>query len=508
MKVLIADDEKRIRIGLSKSIDWKNLGIQNILLAEDGLSALTLCEKEHPEIVITDIRMPGLNGLDLAKAASEKYSAKKVIILSGYSEFEYAQKAIRIGVEEYLLKPVKIEELSALLSKSVEQIKLQMQTADESRQKKILASLESNLEKPLSLEEIKGLVYPERMKIPSEVSIVIINRDVIYGGNRKDVTIEWAKILDDHETLLWEIEDGVVFLEEIETREDREQYHSKLRNWFREKNLLNVEKEYSMGVSERGFVKDIKALYPQAVDALKHRMYLGPGMCLFYEQVPLVAECVHPYLHLNKAAIKECVEIIQTDLLKKQIELHFIYLKQKKCVDVNTVSELCVAIKNVVFEVMKEKGVDIEGILSRNQELFQKQLEFTSIESYEAWISDYCFLLLHGFRDICGKKYSTIISKTVDYINQHYMEDITLILIADEVKKSTSYFCSVFKKEMGVNFNEYLNQVRIRRAKELLKEPDVVIYEVAEKTGFHDYKYFTKVFKKICGCSPSEYIKN
>lgn len=508
MKVLIADDEKRIRTGIRKSIEWDKLGIQDVYMAEDGISALKICEKEHPEIIITDIRMPGLNGLELAKAASEKYGTKKVIMLSGYSEFEYAQKAIRIGVEEYLLKPVKIDELTELLSGSVEKIKMEMLRDGEARQKKIATLLGENSDILLSLENLKILIYPERVKVPSEVVVVIISRDEIYGCNRDDETIDWTKMLDEKETILWEMEDGIVFLEEIESRQERGQYQSKLLNRFRDINLQNTDKQkFSIGGSERGFIKEIKELYRQAEDALKHRMYLGTGICLFYGQLPIVEETIHPFLHFNKAAIKESVSIIQTDRLKNQIAEQFAYLEQNKCMDQNMVSELCVVIKNVVFEAMKEKGVDIKGILDSNQELFQKQMEFTCLDSYKAWITDYCFLLLRGLEDLNGKKYSTIISKTVDFINQHYMEDITLLRIADEVKKSTSYFSSVFKKEMGINFNEYLNQVRVRKAKELLREPDVVIYEVADKTGFHDYKYFTKVFKKICGCSPSDYIK-
>ena len=165
-------------------------------------------------------------------------------------------------------------------------------------------------------------------------------------------------------------------------------------------------------------------------------------------------------------------------------------------------------IKNVVFDVMREKGVDIAGILDSNQELFQSQMEYTSLDGYEAWICDYCDLLLRGLKDLSGKCYSAVISKAVDYMNQHYGEDITLKSLAEKVNKSASYFSCIFKKEMGVNFNEYLNQVRIKNAMEMLRLPDVVIYEVAEKTGFHDYKYFTKVFRKLCGCSPTEYINH
>ena len=131
MKALIVDDEMHIRNGLQKSVKWRELGIEQIFTAEDGREALAVCLKEKPEILITDIRMPGMDGLTLAQAAIDKAKVKKVVILSGFSEFEYAKTAIRLGVVDYLLKPVKLEELSVLLKRMVEEIRL------ESRQKEL-----------------------------------------------------------------------------------------------------------------------------------------------------------------------------------------------------------------------------------------------------------------------------------------------------------------------------------------------------------------------------------
>ena len=119
MKILIADDERHIRNGLGSNIDWKFLGIDTVFTAEDGVAAERICSEHRPEIIISDIRMPGIDGLELAERAIEGYGARKVILLSGYSEFEYAKKAISIGVVEYLLKPVNLDKLTDLLAKSI-----------------------------------------------------------------------------------------------------------------------------------------------------------------------------------------------------------------------------------------------------------------------------------------------------------------------------------------------------------------------------------------------------
>lgn len=369
--------------------------------------------------------------------------------------------------------------------------------------------LDGENEQLVSAECLRELLCLSRGGQPSEIIVVIICCDECYGAAENREKTKWSEMVDDNETILWEDKKSLVFFEKIETKLDRQQYRSRIMNLFGNSRIRREkETEYSIGVSEKGLFKEMKKLYIQAKKALKHRMYLGAGQCLFYEELPGNLEIVHPFLYFEKNAIKESVNIIRMDQVKVLISRQFEYLRQKKCTENSTVEELCIAIKNAIFEALKEKDVDIEGILNTNQQLFQNQMRFTDLKSYEAWLTDYCMLLMQGLKDLNGRKYSATIFSAVDFISRHYMEDISLTRVADEVRKSPSYFSSIFKKEMGVNYNEYLNQIRIRKAKEMLKTSDAVIYEVAEKTGFHDYKYFTKVFKRICGCSPSEYMRN
>ncbi len=495
MKALIVDDEMHIRNGLQKSVKWRELGIEQIFTAEDGREALAVCLKEKPEILITDIRMPGMDGLTLAQAAIDKAKVKKVVILSGFSEFEYAKTAIRLGVVDYLLKPVKLEELSVLLKRMVEEIRL------ESRQKEL-----QNQE--MVWEVIRGTKSPGILRTlfgenQGEVLLAVLERDVPYGR-----CFSVLEIKTEYMQILTKMENEVVLLFQIKGKDDRTEYHNV---FYQELHAINRRQNTgcscSIGVSERGQLKDICRLYRQAQEALKRRFYKGNENCIFHEEVEENEKKFYPLLNLDKKAISESVSLFQIDLLHDQIHRQFEFLRKERCMEERVVQELCLGIQNILFESMMERGVDIAGILNQNQELFSGQMSFSSITDYEAWISDYCYLLLKGFEDLSGKRYSAVISKAVDYINQHYSEELSLVRLAENVNKSTSYFSCIFKKEMGVNFNEYLNQVRIRKAKELLRVPDAVIYEVSEKTGFSDYKYFTKVFKKQCGCSPSEYVK-
>lgn len=504
MKILIADDERHIRNGLKDNIDWNFLGIDTVLTAEDGVMAKRTCREQRPEIIISDIRMPGIDGLELAEQAIKQYGARKVILLSGYSEFEYAKKAISIGVVEYLLKPVNLDELTELLVKSLKE----MQNEDRKMEIVRRQEIKKVLEKGSATGPIKDLLYTPGEQIPGEVVVVTVEKNEIYGQEKKRMLSEVENRMKPSDTgmrnirILFREEEKIVFLIELRQRSERMEYRQDIWSAMRE-----MEPDYTAGVSRTGDFSEVGKLYDQSVEALRHRLYRNNPACIFYEEIEKREGRIFPLLFFDKDVFREYVELLRTAQMEEMIHVEFSGLYEKQCTDHRVPAELCTVIENVVFEVMQEKGVDIAGILNQNQAMFQNQLHFSSLDSYEKWIQDYCSLLLRGLEDLTGKKYSSVISRAVDYIQQHYMEAITLTSTAEAVNKSASYFSCIFKKEMGVNFNEYLNQIRIRKAKQLLRKPDAVVYQVAEAVGFHDYKYFTKVFKKICGCAPGEYSK-
>ncbi|HJD47620.1 MAG TPA: response regulator [Candidatus Mediterraneibacter norfolkensis] len=506
MKILIADDERHIRNGLGSNIDWKFLGIDTVFMAEDGVAAERICREHRPEIIISDIRMPGIDGLELAERAIEGDGARKVILLSGYSEFEYAKKAISIGVVEYLLKPVNLDKLTDLLAKSIKEIESEDRQAEIVRRQEIRKILEEGGE----YSAVRALLYLKGERLPREIVLVSVEKNEIYGqrGSRAVSEEEAEERLSmqgkdrGNIRILFREEERIVFLTEVSSRSERMEYRQIIWSAMRE-----LRSDYTAGVSSKGDISEIAGLYRQSAEALKHRLYRKDPVCIFYDELDMTQERIFPLLYFNKDEFRECIELLRVEQMEEMIHAQFCRLYEKKCTDHRVPVELCTAIKNAVFEVMQEKGVDIAGILDRNQAMFQNQLHFSGLDSYERWIQDYCSLLLQGLKDLTGKKYSSVISRAVDYIQQHYMEPITLTSTAETVNKSASYFSCIFKKEMGVNFNEYLNQIRIRKAKQLLRKPDAVVYQVSEAVGFHDYKYFTKVFKRICGCAPGEYSR-
>lgn len=168
---------------------------------------------------------------------------------------------------------------------------------------------------------------------------------------------------------------------------------------------------------------------------------------------------------------------------------------------------MCEQLKNLLLQTMLNKGIDLEGIFEHNQSLLNEIPEFFTLKEYETWIENLYQVILDGLSKLTGKQHSRLVLQAVDYISQNYAKSINLEMTAEYVSKSKNYFSYLFKKELGISFVEYLNQVRVEAAKKLLDTTDEKTYEISEKVGYSDYKYFSSVFKKITGVSPAQYKK-
>lgn len=500
MKILIADDEQHIRNGLKFSLDWERLKIDKVFTAEDGEEALEVCRREKPEIILTDIRMPGLDGLELAKKATETYGTKKVLIMSGHSEFSYAQSAIRIGAVDYLLKPIKLEELENTLGKIVDDI-LEERKKEDLFFADILEEMIAG-RAPGKDEEQKIL---EKYKNMGEVFCVILRADRVYAGSEKNSSRQRAAeiaadleqrnfyplIRDKEElTLMWKAGDY----------QERSTYKGMIISALT--SVCKSDIQWSAGVSMTGSFSQLSTLYEQACNALKCRLFMEKEKIIFYEDI---CRKTHEKVYFSREEIRRQISGLQAGKIQKVISGVFEKFRANQCINKNEVQEFCITFKNQLLDILRDKGIEIKELLEKNSALFEKQMDYDVLSSYESWLQDCCYLILKGVSSLTGKQHSTAVRKAIVYVNQNYSHDITLAAIAEDVQKSMNYFCYIFKKDTGMNFNEYLNTVRINKAKELLRTSEFMVYEISEMVGYHDYSYFAKVFKRMCGCSPSEY---
>jgi YesN/AraC family two-component response regulator len=444
MKLLIADDEVQIRTGIEQGIDWSMFEIDQVYIAANGIEAWEMYNRYHPDIVITDIRMPGMDGLELSRKIKQKVPTTPIILLSGYADFQYAKEAIQIGVSDYELKPVKlrslIEMVRAAQSKLIEQ---RMQVRDHQNlqatrfleklilgERKSISEIESGISRYLgSTDGSFVCVVMEWDGLQDKFSSLIPEiREQIHT----EVRLQIASWMKDTEHLIAEIEDQQYFvlcrLVQVHSMDNWEaltrQWHWTLNNTLVEKSGMTI----SLGMSPFGSAKEIMRVIDEARDTLH-----------------------------NKRGVSR--------LSKEQLEGG---------------SEAQRMISSPPYEYMQEYEADI---LDRDKQVCElKQQEK-------------------------GSKHPYLIKQAIDYIKNNYRDELTVDVLAEVTGITPNYFSHLFNKEVGVTFREYLNRLRIGEAKRLLKNSSLLAYEITNRVGFLNYKYFCQVFKKSEGCSPSDYRK-
>lgn len=518
MKILIVDDEIQIRTGLEIGVPWDSLGISQVFIAENGIEALTICEKEKPQIVITDIRMPEISGLELGKKIKELYKPVEVIILSGYSEFEYAKKALELGAFDYLLKPIRIKELMECVQKTKEKIeKFYLEMKQQSTVSELVGTYEilKLLKKNEVLEkkEIEVFQNYSFIEFKDEVRVGICDYDQIKEkldyGTQKLLDGKVDELLEKCKSSKIRLKSGkyafiinVISDFDVERKSIIFQDELKKLNEILEKEIDNT---ISMAISKKGKPEEIPQLFAEAEKLIKKRMYIGKKAFIETDQDEQEVKIKLNPLDVMK--VKKRIEHLDYEHIHLYFKEVFLNLKDQKIDSEDFVRSICEQLKSILFCSMLEEGIDIEGICENNQEFLNDIPKYLTIDEYEHWIDTFYEMIIQGLSALSGKQHSRAILKAVDYISQNYSKNINLEMTAEYVNKSKNYFSYLFKKELGVSFVEYLNIVRIGEAKKILDTTDDKTYEIAEKVGFSDYKYFSSVFKKIVGVSPSKYKK-
>ena len=518
MKLLIVDDEIQIRTGLQEGIPWDEIGFEQVYTAQNGIEALEICNQYKPEIVITDIRIPGMSGLELGKIIKNRYEPVEVIVLSGYSEFEYAREAISIRVFQYLLKPIRVNELIECVKGAkykIEEYWSENQGRNEYRvlnRKRILQQMMmSNL--LLSAEDEQLFRQQIEKDILKEIIVGVFSVDILLDkeldrfGHLLETDLHEILEKNKAQELFWE-RGNLFFIMDVFSGYDRKRKMNSLREDIETYNQL-LKKEFkntiSTAVSDVGSVKEIAILFRETENILKKRMYLGSASFLEKE-----ANDDEQKLTLSPIDTKEMQQRIESlDYAHVHIYIQKVFqkLRDNRVTSIDFVKSICEQLKNLLLQTMMNKGIDLAGIFEHNQSLLNEIPEYFTLKEYEEWTENLYQVILQGLSKLSGTQHSRVVLQAVDYISKNYAKSINLEMTAEYVNKSKNYFSYLFKKELGISFVEYLNQVRVEAAKKLLDTTDEKTYEISEKVGYSDYKYFSSVFKKITGVSPAQYKK-
>ncbi|MFC4322393.1 response regulator [Litchfieldia salsa] len=506
-KIFLVDDEIAIRNGIGKSIDWMSEGFVYCGDASDGEIALPLIEKHKPDIVITDIKMPFMDGLELSRLLSLKMPSTKIIILSGHDEFEYAREAMRIGVNEYCLKPVSSQDLLKILKKVSSQIDKANHT------QKRLSDLENQVlqnkyaSRDKFLYDICEGSYTSSAAIKEAASL---NLDLI--SNYYFIII--LEYTHDSSFMTW-IEDDYNCL----------RFSRKLKEdifIMKGESQLELEKNAEM-IRER--LQAYEGSHPDrpiifGIGKIESRIQ---GISLSFndaDEEKSYSTIIHKYS--TKSTNRD---------LESKIELH--HFKRKDLIDFlkfgssSNVSSFARTYSSYLengnfrspfttYYFLMDFTITITHFLKEiEMDNIDVMQEINQLETTASWIRSYHDVLNYmekmldlvtTCRDSMYSKFSTPVEMAVEYIHQNYSNSVlSLQMMADTVNVSASYLSHLFSQETGQTFIEYLTNVRMERAKELLMTTRNKTYEIAYEVGYSDSHYFCRSFKKITGMTTKQF---
>lgn len=534
IKVFLVEDEMVIRRGIKNSIDWEKEGYIFCGEASDGELAYPMIIKEKPDILITDIRMPFMDGLELCKLVKKELPNIKILILSGYDEFDYAKEAIRLGVTEYLLKPISSGKLLEALNGVSESIRREKEDKDLVR--KYMEEMRENTEHEkqkffeqmiagnLSMADALETGKKYEMNLSAGMYNLLLFRFTLGEENRKSGELlgeaEYAiEKLTERLEYVFEFQRGVEGWAFLLMADNEEQMSERVKELS--KDLEEIMKNYSTIAYFGGIgqpvarLRELEESFREAERALAARFTMELNRIISVDDIRM-AQNVDT---LDDIEITSFGEIEKTrTMLEKFLnngaedeidEFVDVYINELPEENLKSVLMRQYIIMDAYIVMMSfcEKIEGIEGEMQAQSEELKNSMK--TIQTVEE-IKNYIRMLLKkiiGVRDtISGRRYSDIIEIAKDQIRKTYMSDeISLNTVAAEVGMSPSYFSSIFSKEMGKTFVEYLTEIRMDRAKELLMCSSMKTSEIGYEVGYKDPHYFSYIFKKTQNCTPKEF---
>ena len=532
-KVLLVDDETLIREAISENIQWEEMGFSFMGACENGKQAIEAIEKEQPDLLLTDINMPFVDGMELTKFVYENYPDTKVIIISGFDEFEYAKNAVKYQVLEYILKPITPMEFTETLLR----VKKMFDERKESQRdmKKIRSAYVSNL--PMVQGRylhnlLNGTVDYAKLDEKQEelrlnLSAGCYNTALVEGDSLEPFTSQYANVKD--ELALFAVynitaeivasencgiafqgtdeKTAILFMgdEEESLKIKMKQILPKIHQAMEE--FLQIQVTIAVGKSVKR-LEELPDSFAKTKSALEYKFMLGGNQTIEaeeYEEIRNSAKHIDIFEWASQMATT-----IRTNKIEEISQKTEQFVEQVKLSYVNK-NRSFVYVQNLVLSVINllELPEELEDEIYSQERNFMKQIyECENLDEIEHRLRGtfrYICNLMSNQRDSYGKRQAML---ALDYIEKNYADSsVTLNSVCTALAMSTSYFSSVFKNYTGETFIESLTKKRMEKAKILLEQGKLKTYEIAEAVGYSDAHYFSVSFKKAVGKTPTEYAR-
>ena len=542
LKIFLAEDEVVVRETIKRMIPWEELGFELVGEAADGEMALPLLIRQQPDLLITDIKMPFMDGLTLAKLAKKEIPDLKVVILSGYDDFNYAKQAIGIGVEDYLLKPITknalIERLSEIRSRYehektqkeyYEKVQREMQAYEKNSSRDFFEALVGG---SMNMMEVYKRAEKLGLDIVAEAYNVLIftmNCDEDFSGQRDEYSSWEAESLELLENFFAGHSSAMLFRSNIFSygvllKGQRETIEENTRACVDEiRKILSRQdgrREWFLAVGQSvERLSQIQKSYHTASRAFSQR-YLYDENILYYDEMETME---HPggqaetednaYLQkvdvnaLNPAILQKFLSNGLQEETENFVKDYFYAIGQEPMESLVFRNYVILNVRFSVISFIKGLGCDTNEMESADTEEVLAE-SGKNMESAIAYAKKMISQAIEIRDQNSGNKNRSILKTAVDFIDSHYMdEEISLNTVANVANVSSNHFSALFSQNMGQTFIEYLTSLRMNKAKELLRCTGMRSSEIAGEIGYKDAHYFSYLFKKTQGMTPSDYRK-
>lgn len=518
MKILIVEDDFVVRQGIRFSLEWEAYGLSICGDAANGKLGLELADQLNPDIIITDIRMPIMDGLEFTERLLHRKSKTKIIILSGYDDFAYAKKAIRLGVYDYLLKPIDADELLKCICRVRDEIlEAEEKQRHQEKQDILVKAYKAELFDQVMGKLIRPTFAEQKEEVLKELSacgvrldgavykvLVLVLENFLlltrnHSGKEKRYLIELVREKVNQvfggSCRVWCFMNSssqfVILLEyESVSRLYLEEGYQKLMN------AVTVEAGFLCTIScglEKRKIEEIHSSYQEAICALRRHVSRTENNVFQYTDEQIGDGAGFLEIQEEERQLINDIQEYDTGSIEKHMNAIF-----RKAVEerepYEKVNSTCVRLASAVFSVMDEMGLHLQKEFYTYQETLAAIQQYHSVSNLKSFMTAFLGTVSSLLEKAEKKKYSSVVDEAVTYVQKNFKNEISVKSISAELFITPNYFSQIFKSQMGMNFIDYLNEVRIGYAKTLLRDRNLKVYEVAEQSGYQNYKYFNIVW--------------
>lgn len=526
-RILIADDEEQAREAIIRKIDWKTIGFSIVGSAENGLDALERAERLHPDVVMTDIKMPFMDGLQLGEKLHETMPAVKLIIFSGFDEFEYAQQAIKINAAEYILKPVDADELTETLKK------IKMQIDYEVAERRNVEVLKRHYEESLPAmreqflirlitgrvteDELEGNAPQFHINLQAESWAVVLLR-----VERKEKT---ARVLEGQAKLVpillrctaeeelkpyfsfmdFIIENCVAFLVEVRVSDGVLPLVSRVNQVCRSARRILGTKVMAGVSTVTLHLSQLQQQYQEARSALEYSAVMGGDQAICIADVEPDTSIRVEFDEQDTNEIINAVKLANRQEISDKLNAVFDRF-HSVVLPLEQYQIFLLEMMTALLKVLHAYKIDETEIFGKNFSVIQAISQLHSPQDMQHWCTEICMKISSNIERERVNSTRILAQNAEQYIHEHYTNpNLSVEELCDHLHVSPAYFSTVFKRESGRSFVSYLTDVRMQKAEELLNVTNDKTYLIAQKVGYTEPNYFSYVFKKKFGISPSKY---